>query len=151
MMMTGRSGKRCFRAWRTSSPELPGMRISETRTWGAPAASSASMASFACANVLKGMPSRASAFSKTQRIERSSSMTQTGFILVSLAKRQHDAETGPSRLALAFHDPLVLLDESLRERQAEPGPTGAPRDQGIEDLVPYFLRYARSVVDHLQF
>src|SRR5215467_806874 len=127
------------------------MRMSETRTWGAPVASSASIASVACAKVLKGMPSRASAFSNTQRMERSSSMTQTGPIMVFSAKRQHDAETRPSRLALTFHHALVLLDVRLCKRQTEAGSTIAARDQGVEDLVADFRRDARPVIDHLQF
>jgi hypothetical protein len=55
------------------------MRMSETSTCGAPAAS-ASSASRAEANELYEMPSRLSAFSNTQRIERSSSTIQTGFM-----------------------------------------------------------------------
>src|SRR5262245_45810916 len=150
MMRAGRSGKRCFTFCSRASPEVPGMRMSETSTWGAPLESRASIASFACAKVLKGMPSRASAFSNTQRMERSSSMTQTGLIDPS-AKRQHYAETGPSRLAFALDHALVLLDEGLRKRQAKPGSAFAARDQRVEDLVADFRRNPRPVIHYLQF
>src|SRR2546427_7104865 len=70
--MTGTAGCRCLTACSSSSPESPGMRISETRTSGAPP-ESASSASCAEENELKAMPSRLSAFSITQRMERSSS------------------------------------------------------------------------------
>src|SRR5438046_7208181 len=73
--MTGTAGCRCLTACSSSSPESPGMRISETRTSGAPP-ESASSASCAEENELKAMPSRLSAFSITQRMERSSSTIQ---------------------------------------------------------------------------
>ena len=55
------------------------MRMSETSTSGAPP-ESASSASCAEENESKAMPSRLSAFSITQRMERSSSTIQTGFM-----------------------------------------------------------------------
>ena len=55
------------------------MRMSLTTTCGVSVLSAAS-ASCAEAKVLNAMFSRVSAFSNTQRIERSSSMIQTGFI-----------------------------------------------------------------------
>src|SRR5882762_4231497 len=68
--MTGTAGCRCFTVCSSSSPESPGMRISETRTSGA-LPESASSASCAEENELKAMPSRLSAFSITQRLHRS--------------------------------------------------------------------------------
>ena len=58
------------------------MRMSVTSTCGSLAASACST-SWAEANILNAMSSRASAFSNTQRMERSSSMIQTGFIVAS--------------------------------------------------------------------
>jgi hypothetical protein len=55
------------------------MRISETRTSGE-SPESASSASCAEEKELNAMPSRLSAFSITQRIDRSSSTIQTGFM-----------------------------------------------------------------------
>jgi len=55
------------------------MRMSETRTCGGPLRKACS-ASSADENELKAMPSRPSAFSNTQRMERSSSTIQTGFM-----------------------------------------------------------------------
>jgi len=46
---------------------------------------------------------------------------------------------------------MVLLHESLRERQAEPGPALTAGYQRIENLVADLRRNARSVIDHLQF
>jgi len=53
--------------------------MSDTSTCGWLTASACST-SYADENVLNGMPSRASAFSSTQRIERSSSTIQTAFM-----------------------------------------------------------------------
>ena len=80
MMITGSAGNFSFIFCSSSSPEPPGMRMSLTTTCGVeePSASSASCAE---ANALNAISSRASAFSNTQRIERSSSMIQTGFII----------------------------------------------------------------------
>ena len=77
--MTGTAGWRLFTALRSSSPERPGIRISDTSTSGA-LAERASSASWADENELKAMPSRLNAFSITQRMERSSSTIQTGFM-----------------------------------------------------------------------
>ena len=79
MMMTGRLACCSFAFCRSSSPDSPGMRMSLTTTCGV-SVSSAASASCAEAKVLNAMFSRVSAFSNTQRIERSSSMIQTGFM-----------------------------------------------------------------------
>jgi hypothetical protein len=79
MMITGVDGRRVRSCCMKSSPESPGMRMSLTTTCGA-SPGNASSASCAAPKVRCSMPSRASAFSNTQRIERSSSMIQTGFI-----------------------------------------------------------------------
>ena len=78
MMMTGTSGKRCLTLVSSASPDSPGMRMSDTSTCGRLCWSACSISS-ADAKVRNAMPSRASAFSSTQRIERSSSTIQTGF------------------------------------------------------------------------
>ena len=83
MMITGSCGYSSFACCSSFSPDSPGMRISLTITCGASAFNSAS-ASSAEANDLKAMLSRVSAFSSTQRMERSSSMIQTGFIFISV-------------------------------------------------------------------
>jgi hypothetical protein len=79
MMITGSVGWRSLIRCSNSRPEPPGMRMSLTTTCGV-AVSSAASASCADANTLKAMFSRVSAFSNTQRMERSSSMIQIGFI-----------------------------------------------------------------------
>src|SRR3954468_12038339 len=127
------------------------MRMSDTSTCGAPP-ESASSASVACAKVLKGMPSRVRAFSKTQRIERSSSMTQTGFMPgPASTQRQSDPKTCPPRLALAFDYAVMVLYESLRQRQAETRAALPPRYERVENPVADLGRNARPVIDHLQF
>jgi hypothetical protein len=65
-----------------SSPELPGIRMSLTTTSGT-SWLNARDASSAVAKLLKSIFSRARDFSSTQRIDRSSSMIQTAFILVT--------------------------------------------------------------------
>ena len=80
MMITGVAGRRALSCCMSSSPDSPGMRMSLTTTCGASWAR-ASSASCAAPKVRCAMPSRASAFSNTHRIERSSSMIQTGFII----------------------------------------------------------------------
>ena len=113
MMMTGTSGCRSLIFCSSSSPDPPGMRMSLTTTCGvdAPSAPSASCAE---ENILNAMSSRASAFSNTQRMERSSSMIQTGFMvgpavlvsarcaLIEIDPRSSAAgrEAGVARLAL---------------------------------------------------
>ena len=79
MMMTGRLGNFSFSFCSNSRPDPPGIRMSLTTTCGVDA-DNASSASCADPKTLKAMFSRVSAFSNTQRIERSSSMIQTGFI-----------------------------------------------------------------------
>jgi hypothetical protein len=81
MMITGMPGKRVLTFCSNDNPDSPGMRMSETSTCGGGApASSVARASAAEPKLLKAISSRAKAFSKTQRMERSSSMIQTGFM-----------------------------------------------------------------------
>jgi len=42
MTMTGTAGCFCLTLCSSSSPDFPGMRISETRTWGSPSSSASS-------------------------------------------------------------------------------------------------------------
>ena len=84
MMMTGVEGSFSFSCCMNSSPLMPGMRMSLTTTCGV-SSESLSMASCAALKVRCGIPSRSSAFSNTHRIERSSSMIQTGFMASSRA------------------------------------------------------------------
>ena len=83
MMMTGICGCRSFILFSSARPDSPGILMSETSTCGS-LTESACSTSYAVAKVLKGMPSRASAFSRTQRIDRSSSTIHTA--LVSLPR-----------------------------------------------------------------
>src|SRR5215831_5398943 len=170
MMITGTSGKRCFTSLSSASPDSPGMRMSETSTCGR-LCSSACCTSFAVAKVRYAMPSRSSAFSSTQRIERSSSTIHTGFngsprkgcwwplacmrieprsltLRAGTAgfQRQEDGEHRAPGNALAFDRSVVLRDESLGDRQPQPAAPFAPRHERIEDPVADQIGNARAVV-----
>src|SRR5215475_8870422 len=128
-MITGRAGWRSLIFCSSSRPEPPGMRISLTTTCGTEEFSALS-ASCADENSWKLMSSRASVFSNTQRMERSSSMIQTGFMVFPASpdglgssaarmERQHDSETGAPRLGLELDRALVLADQVLRQCQSQ--------------------------------
>ena len=70
---------------------------------------------------------------------------------MGLSQGQQNPEQSASRPAFAFDHPLVVLDESLRQRQAQAAASLAPGHEGIEDLVANILRDAGAVVDYLQF
>ena len=76
MMITGTFGCVSLTFASSESPDSPLIRMSETSTCGSLTAS-ACCTSYADVKVWYGMPSRASAFSSTQRIDRSSSTIQT--------------------------------------------------------------------------
>ena len=86
-------------------------------------------ASCADENVLYAMPSRASAFSSTQRIERSSSTIQTGFMQSGGSRIVNTVRPGADSNSMT----PWCLDEGLREREAEAGAAFAPGHQRIED------------------
>src|SRR6185503_3056188 len=103
------------------------MRMSLTTTCGVSVLSAAS-ASWAEEKVLNAMFSRVSAFSKTQRIERSSSMIHTGFMSAStlpdrsaqlFAHGQKDREKSRARRAFERDRSLVLRNEILGEREPQ--------------------------------
>src|SRR5690349_2293796 len=127
------------------------MRMSETSTAGgsSPGLSSRGNSSVAEGKLWKGICSRASAFSSTQRMARSSSTIQTVFMVwpvnklptsmqrachlgYSALQRQPDDERGAPGAGLAFDRAVVLVDEVLRQREAEPGTAFAARDQRVE-------------------
>src|SRR5574343_1155106 len=112
------------------------------------------------------MPSRDRVFSRTQRMERSSSTIQTGFIfgwLILLSEwpeqkqdsglfygqtqRKHRA----TRLAGALDAAVMVLYEVLGNGQPQAAAPFAPGDQRIEHAFTDFVRDARAVVDHLDF
>src|SRR6187200_3083697 len=117
-------------------PEPPGMRMSETRTWGSSVVSAA-ITSRPLLKLRTASSSRASAFSSTKRIDWSSSTIQMGFmgslsdaILPSggspgrirryrSAQRNQYLEDGLAWFALAYHGALVLLNEGSRQRQTQ--------------------------------
>ena len=83
MMMTGSPGSFCFTCVNKSKPEPPGMRMSLTKTRGPSRPSSDASAASTSRGLVKlrvVKPSRSSAFSKTKRIDWSSSTIQIGFM-----------------------------------------------------------------------
>ena len=76
MITTGSSGYFCLIRSSRAKPSMPGMRTSEMMASGWDR-SSASMTPLALEKQVTCMPALLRAFSSTQRIERSSSMTQT--------------------------------------------------------------------------
>ena len=107
------------------------MRISLTTTCGRLFAISAS-ASVAEEKVLNAMFSRASAFSNTQRMERSSSMIQTGFMVSSIIflQRQQNGEAGCGRGGYRNQWFLMLVHESCASVSLSPVPSGRPDTNG---------------------
>src|SRR5574343_348621 len=158
MMMTGSAGSRALTLASSSSPEPPGMRMSDTSTCGVSSSRAASM-SRALLKLRTGSPSRARAFSSTKRIEWSSSTTQMDFIrflgraggLVTSGQWQCDSEVRQARLALAIDHALVLLGDRLRERESEARAAIPPGDQGEEDAIPDLGGDAGTVVLDMQF
>lgn len=80
MMMTGKSGWRPRMASSSARPSMPGMRMSVMMASGG-ARSRASSTPAALSNEVTSMSACRSAFSKTQRMERSSSMTKMRLLL----------------------------------------------------------------------
>src|SRR6185437_8605585 len=166
MMMTGVDGSRAWSCFMNSRPEVPGMRMSLSTTCGV-SSPNRSSAWRAFSNVRCAMPSRASAFSNTQRIERSSSITQTGLVIANASRvrslspgrglgrgsirgpfhhRQQDREPRAPWNALELDEAAVLAHEALRERQAQAGAALAAAHQRIEDALGELRRDARAVV-----
>src|SRR5688572_9847289 len=141
--------------------------MSLTTTCGA-SSSSAASASRAEANVLNAMFSRVSAFSNTHRIERSSSMIQTGFTAAPLCARhlrclqnrrsssslrfvlfpdrQQDREKRIAGTAFERDGAVVLRYEILCEREPQSGAAFAAGHERIEDALADRLGNARAVV-----
>src|ERR1700694_4778413 len=59
---------------------------------------------------------------------------------------QEHAEDGAGRLAVAFDDAAVVVDDLGDEREAEPGSVGLGGDEGIEQMLLQVIGDARTVV-----
>ena len=82
MMMTGSSGSRALTCSSKARPDSPGIRMSETKTWGV-SSWRARITSWLVSNSRQGNWALDKAFSRTHRIEASSSTIHTGFIKTS--------------------------------------------------------------------
>src|SRR5512139_2936571 len=109
------------------------MRMSVTRTSGAPWRSAASAAS-AWSNERVSSPACLSARSSTQRIEASSSTIQTSSALAEfmVVERQEDGEYGAAGPAVELDQAVMTTDEVLRDGEPEAGAALAACDQRIE-------------------
>src|SRR5215470_15961645 len=115
--MTGRFGRDVWIARSRSIPLSPGMRTSVINTSGADRRS-ASSTPRTSPKVVVSMPLWLRARSSTQRMEASSSTSQTLRDLVVIGgNRQQDREYGASRFAVELDEPAVPRDEVLRDRK----------------------------------
>src|SRR3990167_8107257 len=140
MMITGRRGYSSRMRASRSRPLAPGIRISEMITSGCWRLRRLSTPS-ALSKLWVVMPSCCRAFSRTQRMERSSSTIQTvslRLMTCSLFQRQGDREKGVARVALTLDQALMLTDDVLGNRQAQTGAVGTTADHGVEDGVLQF-------------
>src|SRR3989344_5660762 len=129
-----------------SSPLTPGMRISEITTSGR-CRSSSSTISFAESKLFTAMSAWVRAFSSTQRMERSSSMTHTmSCLAMAVLQRKVNAEHGMPRTAAALDQAAMLGDDVLRDGQSQSGSAGLGRDHRVENMFLDFLGNARAVV-----
>src|SRR5574343_1065900 len=110
------------------------------------------------------MPSRERVFSSTQRMERSSSTIQTGFMicwLILLSEQASDkqnsglfygqaqGEGGMPGPAGAIDGPMMVVNEILSDGQTQTAPPFASGNQRIEHTLPDIVGNTRPVVDHL--
>src|SRR6188474_11588 len=150
MTITGRRGRLARISSRSCRPLRPGMRISVTSTSGSSRRNALSTASDSSNNVVL-MPPCLSARSSTQRIEASSSTTQTLSMFAEpvVVEGQQDREHGAPGPTLELDQAVVAADEVLSYGEAKAGAARAPRHERIEDRVLELRWNARSVVFNL--
>src|SRR5688572_15340707 len=147
MTITGRRGRFARISSSSWRPLRPGMRISVTSTSGSSRRNALSTASDSSNKVVL-MPPCLSARSSTQRIDASSSTTQTLSMFAEpvVVEGQQDREHGASGPALELDQAVVAADQVLCNGEAKAGAARAPRHKRIEDRVLELHRNARSVV-----
>src|SRR5690606_6264995 len=123
------------------------MRMSVISASGCSRCSAASAVS-ACSKDTGCMPPWHSARSSTQRMEASTSTSQTssGFDVFCSMESQQDRAGGQTGGALELDQPVVATDQVLRDGEAEPGAARAPGDERIEQGHSQVLGYAGAVV-----
>src|SRR3989344_5490358 len=110
------------------------MRMSEMTTSGR-CRSSRSAISLAESKHFTLISAWLSAFSSTQRMERSSSMTHTmSCLAMAILQREVNAEHGMPRTAAALDQAAMLGDDVLRDRQSQSGSAGLGRDHRVENM-----------------
>src|SRR5262245_17924563 len=152
MTMTGSAGRASRIFFSSSSPDCPGMRMSVMSTSG-DSRRSASSAGSAASNARGAMPPLRKARSSTQRMEASSSTSQTrreerlmSHHSCRITQGQQQRENGPSRLALEFDEPAVTGDEVLCDGEPEARPARPPGDERIENARAQLRRHAGAIV-----
>src|SRR5262245_3344479 len=108
---------------------------------------SAASAVSACSNAVGDMPPWRKARSRTQRMEASSSTSQTlsGLIVCNM-EWQQDGEDGSTGPALKLNEPVVSAHKILRHCKTKSGPIRAARDQRIEQSIPQRFGHTGPVV-----
>src|SRR5918995_133450 len=149
MTMTGSSGWLARICVSNSRPLRPGMRMSVINTSGRSRRKAASAVS-AWSKAVGDIPPWRSARSSTQRMEASSSTSQTlrGFSEMDM-ERQQDRELGQTGTTLELDQAFVATDQILRDRKTEPRAVGAPGHEWIEERVAQMVGHARTVVFEL--
>src|SRR3990172_7297802 len=150
MTMTGRRGwsRRTFSS--NFMPLDPGIRTSVISTSGWPCSSAANALS-ACSKERGCRPPWRNARSSTQRIDASSSTSQTSSgLFIHVLHRQEQREHRPSRAAVEFNDPAVPGRDVLRNGKSQAGPARVDGNQRIENSLAEFGRHAGPVVLELQ-
>src|SRR5678815_3613187 len=150
MTMTGSAGWLARICVSSSSPLRPGMRISVISTSGRSRRNAASAVS-AWSNAVGAIPPWRSARSSTQRIEASSSTSQTlrGFTEVDDMEGQQDRKLGQAGPALELDQAIVTAHQVLRDREPESGAIRTPGDERIEQRLAQVVGHARPVVFEL--
>src|SRR5262245_54571083 len=150
MTMTGSLGRDSWISCSNSRPLLPGMRISVINTSGT-SALNASRAASACSKVFASIPLCLSARSSTQRMDASSSTSQTcrGLTAMRILDGQKDGKHSVSRHALELYEPVVPDHQILGNGQPQPASLLSSGHQRIEQCVANVRRHARAIVFEL--
>src|SRR3989344_200101 len=146
VMMTGISGALLLMTDNRSRPLTPGMRMSVMMASGRMRSSSSAM-SFAESKLFTVMPAFSSAFSSTQRMERSSSITQTRFGLdMVVPPRQVERKNRLARTAGEFNQAAVPANDVLGNGKPETGAVGTAGDHRVKDMLLQVFGNTRAVV-----
>src|SRR6185295_9631147 len=123
------------------SPSMPGSLTSMKTRSGWPVRA-ASMPFSPVAAARNSWPMLSTSLRKTQTMESSSSTTST------LAMRELDPERGSAGRRVVPDRAAVILDDALRQRQAQPDAVLLGGDEGLEHLRAQLRGDARAAIGH---